>query len=180
MAVPDAASGNRPAQATAKSVIASAKRLMELRQDWFNSSRMAEIRVPACPIPIHQTKFVMANPHATGMLIPQMPTPFPARYVTATLKTRKSVTPIENMIHQKTGVLRESTMEPICSLTVSNVWLGVTTGKGLFGSGSRALVRCLSSTVMRRCLLSTARSDYATPPGRLCVGEYSAPHTWHN
>src|ERR1700761_8098598 len=39
--------GKRPAQHTAKIVIASAKRLMELRQVCLNSSRMAEIRVPA-------------------------------------------------------------------------------------------------------------------------------------
>ena len=49
------------AQATANSVIASANRLMELRQLWFSSSRIAEISVPAWPIPIHQTKFVIAK-----------------------------------------------------------------------------------------------------------------------
>ena len=32
---------------------------------------MAEISVPACPIPIHQTKFVMAKPQATGISTPQ-------------------------------------------------------------------------------------------------------------
>ncbi len=31
--------------------------------------------VPAWPMPIHQTKQVIAKPQATGMLIPQMPTP---------------------------------------------------------------------------------------------------------
>ncbi len=40
-------SGNMPAQATANSVMASAKRLMELRQVCFSSNRMAEIKVPA-------------------------------------------------------------------------------------------------------------------------------------
>ena len=64
-----------PAQATANSVMASANRLMELRQLWLSSSRMAEISVPAWPIPIHHTKFVMANPHITGVRSPQMPTP---------------------------------------------------------------------------------------------------------
>ena len=44
---------------------------------------MAEIRVPAWPMPIHQTKFTIAKPHATGMLIPQMPTPFRKRHVIA-------------------------------------------------------------------------------------------------
>ena len=36
-------SGNRPAQATANSVIASAKRLIDVRHSWRNSSRIAEI-----------------------------------------------------------------------------------------------------------------------------------------
>ena len=50
-----------PAQATAKSVIASAKRLMHVRHCWRNSSRMAEISVPAWPMPIHQTKLMMSK-----------------------------------------------------------------------------------------------------------------------
>src|SRR6266536_4338181 len=60
--------GNMPAQATAKRVIASAKRLIELRQDCRNNSKIAEIRVPAWPIPIHQTKLTIANPQPAGML----------------------------------------------------------------------------------------------------------------
>jgi hypothetical protein len=55
--------------------MASAKRLMDCRHFWRIRSRMAEIRVPAWPIPIHQTKLTMANPQPTGMLIPQTPTP---------------------------------------------------------------------------------------------------------
>src|SRR6185436_21002546 len=39
--------GNMPAQATANSVIASANRLIELRQRWLSSKRIAEISVPA-------------------------------------------------------------------------------------------------------------------------------------
>ena len=65
-----------PAQATAKSVIASANRLIEVRQACLKSSRMAEIRVPAWPIPIHHTKFVMSKAQPTGMLLPQMPMPW--------------------------------------------------------------------------------------------------------
>ena len=68
-------SGNMPAQATANSVMASAKRLIELRQVCLSSSRMAEISVPAWPIPIHHTKLMMAKPQATGISMPQMPTP---------------------------------------------------------------------------------------------------------
>ena len=36
---------------------------------------MAEISVPAWPIPIHQTKLMMAKPQPIGMLMPQMPVP---------------------------------------------------------------------------------------------------------
>ena len=68
---------------TANSVMASAKRLIELRQDCRNNSRMAEISVPACPIPIHHTKFTMAKPHPIGMVTPQMPTPRTNKYPTA-------------------------------------------------------------------------------------------------
>ena len=46
--------------------MASAKRLMELRHDCRSNNRMAEISVPAWPIPIHHTKLTMANPQPTG------------------------------------------------------------------------------------------------------------------
>ena len=39
----------------AKSVIASAKRLVDARHFCRVSNSMAEIRVPALPMPIHQT-----------------------------------------------------------------------------------------------------------------------------
>src|ERR1700744_2053877 len=65
-----------PAQATANSVMASENRLMDVRQSCFKRNKTAEISVPAWPIPIHQTKLMMAKPQAMGMLIPQMPTPF--------------------------------------------------------------------------------------------------------
>ena len=81
-------SGNMPAQHTAKMVIASAKRLMELRHVCLNSSRIAEISVPAWPIPIHHTKLMMANPHAPGMVTPQMPTPFRNSQVSAITRKR--------------------------------------------------------------------------------------------
>src|SRR5579863_1699957 len=55
-------SGNIPAQATAKSVMASANRLIDVRHCCRNNSKIAEISVPACPIPIHHTKLTIANP----------------------------------------------------------------------------------------------------------------------
>ena len=68
-----------PACATANSVIASAKRLMLVRQSCRSSRRNALMNVPAWPIPIHQTKLTIANPHATGMSMPQIPTPLSSR-----------------------------------------------------------------------------------------------------
>jgi hypothetical protein len=51
---------------TANNVIASAKRLIEVRHCWRNNSRIAEINVPAWPIPIHQTKLMISNAQPTG------------------------------------------------------------------------------------------------------------------
>ena len=68
-------SGKSSAQMTAKSVIASAKRLIDVRHFCWNSSRIAEISVPAWPMPIHQTKLMMPNAQPTGMLLPQAPMP---------------------------------------------------------------------------------------------------------
>src|SRR5690606_20480203 len=63
------------AQITAKIVIASAERLMELRQFWRKSNRTAEISVPACPIPTHHTKSVISHAQPTVLLSPQAPIP---------------------------------------------------------------------------------------------------------
>src|SRR5258708_25979768 len=68
-------SGKSSAQMTANSVIASAKRLMDVRHFCWSSSKIAEISVPACPMPIHQTKLMMPKAHPTGMLLPQAPIP---------------------------------------------------------------------------------------------------------
>src|SRR6266700_1618772 len=71
--------GNKPACMTAKMVMASAKRLMEVRHVCLKSNRMAEISVPAWPIPIHHTKLTIANPHPTGMLLHPIPVPLAKR-----------------------------------------------------------------------------------------------------
>ena len=83
------------AQATAKSVIASAKRLMLVRHGWRMSNSIALMNVPAWPMPIHQTKFVIAKPQPTGMLMPQTPTPRISSHAIETVSsmTSASVTP---------------------------------------------------------------------------------------
>ncbi len=120
-------SGNMPAHTTAKIVIASANRLIELRQVCLNSSKIAEIRVPAWPIPIHQTKLMIAKPHAPGIVMPQMPTPFSTSHVTA-ITTIVATVPARNKppIHA-TGVFDVSTMPAIFCVTLLNVWPGAMT-----------------------------------------------------
>ena len=71
--------GKMAAQATANTVIASAARAMDMRQCCRKSNRIAEISVPAWPMPIHQTKLMMAKPQPTGLLTPQMPVPLNTR-----------------------------------------------------------------------------------------------------
>ena len=72
-------SGKMPAHMTAKIVIASAARLTAVRQRWRSKKRIAEMSVPAWPMPIHQTKLMMAQPHMIGWPRPQMPTPLDMR-----------------------------------------------------------------------------------------------------
>ena len=64
---------------TAKIVIASAERLIDVRHFCRNSSRIAEISVPAWPMPIQNTKLVMSNAQPTVLLSPQMPIPLANR-----------------------------------------------------------------------------------------------------
>jgi hypothetical protein len=67
--------GKNAAQIIAKIVMVSASLLMPLLHLCLNSSKMAEIKVPAWPIPIHQTKFMIAKPHPTDLLTPHSPMP---------------------------------------------------------------------------------------------------------
>ncbi len=67
--------GYKPAIATEKTVIASAMRPIVVRQCCRVKKSSAEIRVPACATPTHQMKFTMSQPHITGWLLPQTPTP---------------------------------------------------------------------------------------------------------
>src|SRR6266498_10144 len=106
---PRCRTGNIPAQATANSVIASAKRLIEFRHDWFSSSRMAEMSVPAWPIPIHHTKFVIANPHITGLRMPQIPVPSTSSTADAHRNTSNSANPNVKHANQNSGVFFVST-----------------------------------------------------------------------
>src|SRR5438445_82829 len=96
--------------------MASANRLIELRHPWLRSRRMAEISVPACPIPIHQTKLVIAKPQATGMFTPQMPTPLAIRYDVDTRKMPSMMTPALKHKYQNSGEGFVRTIDEICSV----------------------------------------------------------------
>src|SRR5215207_4630680 len=122
-----------PAQATAKRVMASAKRLIDVRHSWRRSRRMAEISVPAWPMPIHQTKLMMSKPQPTGQLMPQMPTPLANSQVTETRNTISSENDTAKPAYHHFGVFWRTT-SLILSVTVAVVWPGATTG-GLYGFG---------------------------------------------
>src|SRR3954454_15943280 len=136
-----------PAQATANSVIASAKRLIEVRHSWRKSSRMAEISVPAWPMPIHQTKLMMAKPQPTGQLTPQIPTPLMNSQVTAVRKTISRENAAAKPSSHHFGVCRRRMTSLILSVTVPGVWPGATIGGsyGFGGGGSFSSVAMLSS-----------------------------------
>ena len=59
--------------------MASAERLMDVRHFCRNRNRIAEISVPAWPIPIQNTKFVMSQAQPTGLLLPHTPMPVVTR-----------------------------------------------------------------------------------------------------
>ena len=112
-----------PAHATAKTVIASAKRLIEFRQLCRRRRRIAEMSVPACPMPIHQTKQMMSQPQPTGMLFPQTPMPVMKRFVTAKRKTFRRAKPTANPPSHHFGVFVSFvvTASLIRSVTVAGV-----------------------------------------------------------
>ena len=55
--------------------MASADLLIDILHFCLNNNRTAEISVPACPIPIHQTKFVISHAQPTVLFNPQTPIP---------------------------------------------------------------------------------------------------------
>ena len=99
--------------------------MIDVRHSCCSSSRIAEISVPAWPIPIHQTKLTIAKPQPTGTLTPQMPIPRTSRYPIAAKSHIVSEKATRNPIHQNRGVRRVRTIEEILSVTDANVWPGL-------------------------------------------------------
>src|SRR5258705_8434169 len=117
-----------PAWATANRVMASAKRLIEVRHRCRKRSRIAEIKVPAWPIPIHQTKLRMSMPQAMGMLTPHKPMPTNTRLVIASSISWKRAKEMAKPKNHVSDVLRVKTIELILSVTDANVRPGSITG----------------------------------------------------
>src|SRR3954468_24344128 len=99
--------GNVKAHMTAKMVIASAERLIEVRHFWRNRKRIAEISVPAWPIPIQNTKLVMYEPHITGWFRPMMPRPSHIWMVKVNSIIPRNVIATPRPIHQAIGGRRK-------------------------------------------------------------------------
>src|SRR5215469_5061231 len=105
-----------PAHITANSVIASADRLIEVRHFCRNRNRIAEISVPAWPIPIQNTKFVMSHAQPIGRLLPHTPMPVETRYVSIAARRIVIDDVRPSVIQYLRGVLSTSpsTIELIC------------------------------------------------------------------
>jgi hypothetical protein len=103
--------GKVSAHSTANSVIASAARLIDVRHFWRNRSRIAEISVPAWPMPTQNTKFVMSHAQPTGMFRPQTPTPSQTSQGTPTARPPSSSSAKPKTAHQPSGALRSRTEE---------------------------------------------------------------------
>lgn len=102
---------------TAKSVIVSAKRLIDVRHCCRSSNRIAEISVPACPIPIHQTKLIMSKPQPTGTLTPQMPIPLYSKEPMVSTMTPSNPNPNAAPKYHGAGGLLAG-ISPMCSVIV--------------------------------------------------------------
>jgi hypothetical protein len=100
--------GNVRAHMTAKIVIASAARLIDVRHFCRKRKRIAEMSVPACPMPTQNTKFVMSHAQPTGTLRPQMPIPSQKSQETARPRRPSSARDGRKKSHQPIGVFRST------------------------------------------------------------------------
>ena len=93
---------------TAKIVIASAARLIDVRHFCRNRKRMAEINVPAWPMPTQKTKLTIAKPQLTGLFRPQMPVPSQNSQPIETPNRPSIASDGRKKNHQPIGVLRST------------------------------------------------------------------------
>ena len=113
--------GKVPAQMTAKIVIASAKRLIAVLHFCLKRKRIAEINVPAWPMPTQNTKLTIGYPHATGLLFPHTPTPVNMRYPINKPSIDINEKEIPRAMYQDFGGLGDSLPFNMSSVTDPNV-----------------------------------------------------------
>ena len=63
--------GNNPAVITAKMVMASAARLIPVLHCWRKINKIAEINVPACPMPIQKNEVNNESPPKNWIIVTQ-------------------------------------------------------------------------------------------------------------
>src|SRR6185312_11745078 len=95
--------GIKPAQGAADSSMLSAMRLVAERHGDRVRKNRAEMIVPPLASAIHQTYSAIAKPQATGILMPQTPTPFANSQDTAISNMQNRMDPKLNPIHHHSG-----------------------------------------------------------------------------
>src|SRR6267142_1914886 len=142
--------GNKPAHMTAKMVMASAERLIEVRHFCRNSNRIAEMSVPAWPMPIQNTKLVISKAHPTLLFRPQTPMPLAISQVTIPPRLSRAASAMPKQIHQplpgraSMGCAISSVISPSVGWP-STQWVGASTWSSVrFGfMGSIVIVEAL-------------------------------------
>jgi len=76
---------------------------LAVRHFCLKRNRIAEINVPAWPMPTQNTKLTIGYPHITGLLLPQTPTPVTKRYPMRMPSIDINENEIANAIHQDFG-----------------------------------------------------------------------------
>ena len=100
---------------------------------------MAEINVPACPIPTQNTKLVISNPQPTGICKPQIPMPVKNKCPSIIKNISDSRPVIDMSAYHSLGV-PDSTTPLIFSVTSWKVRLPAINGCSLLLGASGALI----------------------------------------
>src|SRR5690554_2051960 len=103
-------------------VIASAERLTAILHFWRNSKSTAEINVPACPIPTHQTKLVISQAHPIVLFNPQVPIPVPNKYKIPPTPYRPIISAKVNKIYHPFGAFPSIGLHTSFVMSVYDLW----------------------------------------------------------
>src|SRR5580698_5992958 len=84
--------------------------------------------VPAWPIPIHQTKLMIAKPQPIGILMPHTPTPLMMSHVAPAIRFCSTANEINRPNTHPSVIFRLRTMPPTLSETDARLWPSSITG----------------------------------------------------